>query len=78
MVVNSRLLYITPVLFHGLSHCPSVLNVLCHLLIRPDLRWDKLHYLLCQTMWYADDSIQISNNDIAWMYRSVLILTLQS
>jgi len=71
-----RLLDLTPMLFHSLSYCPSVLNVLRHLLIRLDLRWDEPHYLLCQSMRDADNAIQISDNNVAGMYRSVLVLTL--
>lgn len=64
-------------LLHCLSDRPSLLNIPRDFLIRLNLRRDKLDHFLSQTMRYANNPIQIPNNDIARMYRSILILALQ-
>lgn len=61
-----------------LHESDTLFDVLRHIIIRLHLACNQLNRLLRQTLRQTHNTIQIRNQEIAWMNRRILILTIET
>ena len=65
-------------LLHRICNRPSHLDICLDFLVRIYLRLYEVKCLFCEGLGQADNAIDISNQDITWVYYCILVFAIQS